>query len=103
MGKLRSNETKERYFLHYNGENPKNVPKVPLAGIRSEIPFHLVQIRALLHWEAEIRAEDIQPCGHGIVVRTKCVIMERDIYEGKWKLGPFAKKKDDLKATGTLG
>ena len=36
MGKLRSNETKERYFLYNNGENPKNVHKVPLAGIRNE-------------------------------------------------------------------
>jgi len=36
IGKLRSNENKERYFLYNNGENPKNVHKVPLAGIRNE-------------------------------------------------------------------
>ena len=28
--------------------------------------------------------------------------MERDVYERKWKLGPFAKKKETLKAEGKL-
>ena len=36
LGKLRSNETKERYFLYNDGENPKHVHKVPVAGIRNE-------------------------------------------------------------------
>lgn len=36
IGKLRSNENKERYYLYNNGENPKDVHKVPLAGIRNE-------------------------------------------------------------------
>jgi H/ACA ribonucleoprotein complex subunit 4 len=30
------------------------------------------------------------------------VILERDVYERKWKLGPFAKKKEGLKAAGKL-
>jgi hypothetical protein len=37
IGKLRSNENKEKYFLYNNGENPKDVHKVPIAGIRNEI------------------------------------------------------------------
>lgn len=28
--------------------------------------------------------------------------MDRDVYEKKWKLGPFAKKKADLKEAGKL-
>ena len=28
--------------------------------------------------------------------------MDRDIYDKKWKLGPFAKKKEDLKTQGKL-
>jgi H/ACA ribonucleoprotein complex subunit 4 len=28
--------------------------------------------------------------------------MDRDVYEKKWKLGPFAKKKEDLKAANKL-
>jgi len=30
LGKLRSNENKERYYLFNDGENPKNMHKVPL-------------------------------------------------------------------------
>lgn len=44
----------------------------------------------------------IATCDHGIVTRTKRVIMERDVYERKWKLGPFAKKKENLKSLGKL-
>ena len=44
----------------------------------------------------------IATCDHGIVARTKRVIMDRDIYDKKWKLGPFAKKKEDLKQQGKL-
>jgi len=44
----------------------------------------------------------IATCDHGIVARTKRVIMDRDTYEKKWKLGPFAKKKADLKEQGKL-
>ena len=44
----------------------------------------------------------IATCDHGIVTRTKRVILDRDIYEKKWKLGPFSKKKADLKEQGKL-
>jgi H/ACA ribonucleoprotein complex subunit 4 len=44
----------------------------------------------------------IASCDHGIVARTKRVILERDVYDKKWKLGPFAKKKEDLKKQGKL-
>merc|ERR1712222_39923 len=51
---------------------------------------------------AQMTTSTIATCDHGIVTRTKRVIMDRDVYEKKWKLGPFAKKKADLKEQGLL-
>lgn len=44
----------------------------------------------------------IATCDHGIVAKTKRVIMDRDIYDKKWKLGPYAKKKEEFKQAGKL-
>lgn len=41
-------------------------------------------------------------CDHGIVAKTKRVIMDRDVYDKKWKLGPYSKKKEELKQAGKL-
>ena len=41
-------------------------------------------------------------CDHGVVARTKRVIMDRDVYDKKWKLGPYSKKKEELKQAGQL-
>lgn len=51
---------------------------------------------------AQMTTSTIASCDHGIVTRTKRVILERDVYEKKWKLGPFAKKKENLKTQGKL-
>merc|ERR1711990_1098963 len=51
---------------------------------------------------AQMTTSTIATCDHGIVARTKRVIMDRDIYDKKWKLGPFAKKKAEFKAEGKL-
>jgi len=51
---------------------------------------------------AAMTTSTIAACDHGIVTRTKRVIMERDVYEKKWKLGPFSKKKEALKGEGKL-
>jgi H/ACA ribonucleoprotein complex subunit 4 len=51
---------------------------------------------------AQMTTSTIATCDHGIVAKTKRVILERDVYERKWKLGPFAKKKETLKADGKL-
>lgn len=51
---------------------------------------------------AQMTTSTIASCDHGIVTRTKRVIMERDVYEKKWKLGPFAQKKKTLKEQGKL-
>lgn len=51
---------------------------------------------------AQMTTSTIATCDHGIVTRTKRVILDRDIYEKKWKLGPFSKKKTELKEAGKL-
>lgn len=51
---------------------------------------------------AAMTSSTMASCDHGIVARTKRVIMERDVYEKKWKVGPFAKKKEALKTEGKL-
>mmetsp|Transcript_34426 Transcript_34426/g.25512 ORF Transcript_34426/g.25512 Transcript_34426/m.25512 type:complete len:114 (-) Transcript_34426:270-611(-) len=51
---------------------------------------------------ASMTTSTIASCDHGIVARTKRVIMERDVYDKKWKLGPFAQKKESLKQEGKL-
>jgi H/ACA ribonucleoprotein complex subunit 4 len=51
---------------------------------------------------AQMTTSTIATCDHGIVTKTKRVILERDVYERKWKLGPFAKKKETLKQEGKL-
>lgn len=51
---------------------------------------------------AQMTTSTIASCDHGIVTKTKRVILERDVYEKKWKLGPFAKKKENLKTQGKL-
>ena len=51
---------------------------------------------------AAMTTSTIATCDHGIVARTKRVIMDRDVYDKKWKLGPFSKKKADLKEAGKL-
>ena len=51
---------------------------------------------------AQMTTSTIATCDHGIVAKTKRVILDRDVYEKKWKLGPFAKKKEDLKSANQL-
>ena len=51
---------------------------------------------------AQMTTSTIATCDHGVVTKTKRVILERDVYDRKWKLGPFAKKKENLKSEGKL-
>ena len=51
---------------------------------------------------AQMTTSTMATCDHGIVARTKRVIMDRDVYDKKWKLGPYAKKKEELKSEGKL-
>lgn len=51
---------------------------------------------------AKMTTSTIATCDHGVVCKTKRVIMNRDVYDKKWKLGPFATKKEELKKEGKL-
>lgn len=51
---------------------------------------------------ARMTSSTIASCDHGTVAKIKRVIMDRDVYEKKWKLGPFAQKKEALKTAGKL-
>jgi len=51
---------------------------------------------------AQMTASVIESCDHGIVARTKRVIMDRDTYPRKWGLGPHAVKKKQFIKEGKL-
>lgn len=51
---------------------------------------------------AQMTTSTIATCDHGVVCRTKRVVMDRDTYEKKWKLGPYSSKKEQLKKEGKL-
>jgi H/ACA ribonucleoprotein complex subunit 4 len=44
----------------------------------------------------------LSSCDHGVVCKTKRVIMDRDTYPRKWGLGPYAIKKKELIKKGLL-
>lgn len=89
IGKLRSDDSKERYYLYNNGENPKNVHKVPLAGIRNE--YLGVQYKYV-------------PCSIGKLRKAKVVIPALDPATGlarEWK--PLKKEDSMLKKIEEYG
>jgi len=51
---------------------------------------------------AQMTSSEIASVDHGIVAKTKRVIMERDTYPRKWGLGPTASEKKKLIAAGKL-
>src|SRR3569833_1447657 len=57
---------------------------------------------AIAHAIAQMTSSTIATCDHGIVAKTKRVLLERAVYEKKWKLGPFAKNNETSKQEGKL-
>lgn len=51
---------------------------------------------------AQMNTTQISTCDHGIVAKTKRVVMERDTYPKRWGLGPKASEKKKMIACGTL-
>ncbi|XP_069105329.1 H/ACA ribonucleoprotein complex subunit DKC1-like [Argopecten irradians] len=51
---------------------------------------------------AQMTTAVMSTCDHGIVAKIKRVIMERDTYPRKWKLGPVSSRKQKMKAEGLL-
>jgi len=45
---------------------------------------------------AQMNTSVMATCDHGIVAKTKRVIMDRETYPRKWGLGPYALKKKAL-------
>jgi len=51
---------------------------------------------------AQMTASEIYSADHGIAAKTKRVIMDRDTYPVRWKLGPRASRKKHLISSGLL-
>jgi H/ACA ribonucleoprotein complex subunit 4 len=51
---------------------------------------------------AQMATSDIAGCDHGVVAKTKRVIMDRGTYPRKWGLGPRASQKKSLISSGKL-
>jgi len=51
---------------------------------------------------AQMTASEIYSADHGIACKTKRVIMDRDTYPVRWKLGPRASRKKHLMSIGLL-
>lgn len=45
---------------------------------------------------AQLTTAEIATCDHGVVAKTKRVIMDRETYPRKWGLGPRAAQKKSL-------
>lgn len=81
IGKLRGNETKERYYLYNNGENPKNGHKIPLERIRNE------------HMAIQYK---YSPCSIGKLRKAKVIIPGVDPETGKAIQHKPLKKEDTM-------
>ncbi|KAL4480206.1 hypothetical protein ABPG74_020722 [Tetrahymena malaccensis] len=51
---------------------------------------------------AQMTTSELATCDHGIVCKTKRVIMDRDLYPKRWGLGPRALRKKNLIKEGLL-
>ena len=51
---------------------------------------------------AQMTTGEIQSCDHGVVAKTKRVIMDRETYPRRWGLGPRASRKKELIKSGLL-
>lgn len=51
---------------------------------------------------SQMTTTEIGSCDHGVVAKTKRVIMDRETYPRKWKEGPRAKRKQELIKNGLL-
>ena len=51
---------------------------------------------------AQMSTSVMATCDHGVVAKTKRVIMDRETYPKKWGLGPYALKKKQLISEGKL-
>lgn len=51
---------------------------------------------------AQMSTADLASCDHGVVAKVKRCIMNRDLYPGRWGLGPKAQEKKKMVKAGEL-
>ena len=51
---------------------------------------------------AQMTTAEIGSCDHGVVAKTKRVVMDRETYPRRWGLGPRATRKKELIKEGLL-
>lgn len=51
---------------------------------------------------AQMTSSEMITCDHGVVTKTKRVIMDREVYPRRWGLGPRAARKKVLIKEGLL-
>jgi H/ACA ribonucleoprotein complex subunit 4 len=51
---------------------------------------------------AQLTSAEMATCDHGLVCKTKRVIMDRETYPRRWKLGPRSRQKQCLIESGKL-
>uniref|UniRef100_A0A0A9Y2K9 H/ACA ribonucleoprotein complex subunit 4 n=1 Tax=Lygus hesperus TaxID=30085 RepID=A0A0A9Y2K9_LYGHE len=74
----------------------------PDINLGSQIVLVTTKGEAIAIGYAQMTSTQIATCDHGIVAKTKRVIMERDTYPKRWGLGPKASEKKKMILCGTL-
>jgi len=70
--------------------------------VNSQVVMITAKGEAVAIGNAQMTSSEIASVDHGVVAKTKRVIMERDTYPRKWGLGPTASEKKKLIAAGKL-
>jgi H/ACA ribonucleoprotein complex subunit 4 len=70
--------------------------------VNSEVVIMSTKGEAIAVAIAQMSAAEISSCDHGVVAKTKRVIMDRETYPRKWGLGPRATRKKALIKEGLL-
>lgn len=70
--------------------------------VGKEIVYITTKGEAIAVAIAQMTASEIYSCDHGIVAKTKRVIMDKDVYPKRWGLGPRATRKKYLKKVSPL-
>ena len=71
-------------------------------GIGDEIVIITTKGEAVAVAIAQMTSSEIFSCDHGVVAKTKRVIMDKDLYPKRWGIGPRATRKKYLMSVGML-
>lgn len=70
--------------------------------VNKEVVMMTAKGEAIAMGIALMTPSEIYSCDHGIVVKIKRVIMDKDLYPKRWKKGPRAQRKQNLIKLGLL-